>query len=154
MTETDQNPARWVGDLDQLSRRAVLIGGATVAGVAGVAALAACSPSGGGGDAQVTASADGGLVALADVPVGGAILVETADGDQIVVAQPTAGQVAAFSAVCTHMGCIVRPEGAELHCPCHGSRFQAGTGEVVEGPAKTPLPPVPVRVDGDRVVGA
>lgn len=134
-----------------LGRRAVLIGGAAVAGV-GV--LAACSTSDGGSGSQATPLPGGGLVALSDVPVGGAVSAKTADGAEIVVAQPTAGEVVAFSAVCTHQGCIVAPDGAELACPCHGSRFEAVTGAVVDGPASEPLPAVQVRVDGDRVVEA
>lgn len=164
MTETTENrTTRESGesgtppaDAGHLSRRAVLVGGAAVAGLAGAGILAACaSPSGGTGSGSApTASAGADLVALADVPVGGAVSVTTPDGVEIVVAQPTAGQVVAFSAVCTHMGCIVKPDGAELACPCHGSRFQAATGEVVKGPASKALPAVQVKVDGGQVVGA
>jgi Rieske Fe-S protein len=44
--------------------------------------------------------------------------------------------VHAFSAVCPHMGCVVRWNGEEksFDCPCHGSRFTK-EGVVINGPA-------------------
>jgi glycine/D-amino acid oxidase-like deaminating enzyme/nitrite reductase/ring-hydroxylating ferredoxin subunit len=47
------------------------------------------------------------------------------------------------SAVCPHMGCLVRWNNAEetWDCPCHGSRFTAD-GKVQSGPAETLLEPV------------
>ena len=46
--------------------------------------------------------------------------------------------VFAISKVCTHLGCIVKAEGDEFHCPCHGSRF-ARNGAVIKGPAPKSL---------------
>ena len=91
------------------------------------------------------------VAALADVPVGGSIDA-TINGQPALIAQPTAGQVVAFSAICTHQQCVVAAAGAAFDCPCHGSRFDAATGDVINGPALEPLSAIPVAVSGDRIV--
>ena len=78
------------------------------------------------------------IAALADVPVGGSIDA-TIHGEPALIAQPTAGQVVAYSAICTHQQCVVAAAGAEFHCPCHGSMFDAATGDPLQGPALEPL---------------
>ena len=93
------------------------------------------------------------IAALADVPVGGSIDA-TINGEAALVSQPTAGQVVAFSAICTHQGCVVAAAGNEFHCPCHGSIYDAATGEVITGPAINPLPEIAVAVSGDRIIAA
>lgn len=142
-----------------LSRRRVLSGGAALVAVGALAACGSSSspgaPSTGApatdGGSSGTDQGAGGLVALADVPVGGAVLVTAASGE-VVVAQPEEGTVLAFSAVCTHQGCVVEVDGAELVCPCHGSVFEALTGQNVSGPAPSPLPAVAVEVRDGQVV--
>jgi Rieske Fe-S protein len=149
-----------------VSRRVVSLGGIGLAAVS--VGLAACSsPAKGAGSTETPKADDGGvagsgstggadaapIVALADVPVGGAVGVDI-DGAPAIVAQPKAGSVVAFTAICTHQGCKVAPEGAQLNCPCHGSQFDAFTGEVLHGPAEAPLTALPVAVDGDNVVKA
>ncbi len=104
--------------------------------------------------APTSAATGAVLVKLADVPVGGAVSAKTADGTDLIIAQPTAGTVAAFIAKCTHKGCTVAPAGDKLNCPCHGSVFEAMTGKNISGPAPSPLVPFGVRIAGDDVVGA
>lgn len=62
------------------------------------------------------------------------------NGKKMAVYREQDGTVCKRSAVCTHMGCIVRWNSAEStwDCPCHGSRFKTD-GAVISGPAETPL---------------
>lgn len=133
-----------------LSRRTALSLGAMTAG----AGLTGCTPS--NKDTSVDPNAGGltgiTLTELAKVPVGGAVRVDHPDGEPIIVAQPTTGTVAAFSAVCTHQSCTVVPKGDRLTCPCHGSVFDASSGAVINGPAVRPLPKIQVHVDDGRVL--
>lgn len=50
------------------------------------------------------------------------------------------GSLHAYSAICTHLGCVVQWNGEEksFDCPCHGSRFTC-EGKVINGPAATDL---------------
>jgi Rieske Fe-S protein len=92
------------------------------------------------------------LVATADVPVGSGIILKD---EEVVVTQPEEGTFAAFTAICTHMGCVVgEVDGDQIKCPCHGSVFSTADGSVVEGPAQEPLAAVEVTVEGDQVVKA
>ena len=90
------------------------------------------------------------LVAVGDVPVeGGVVFPDPA----VVVVQPAAGDIKAFSAVCPHQGCLMSSvEANEIICPCHGSLFSSQDGAVLQGPATEGLPPVDVRVEGDSVI--
>jgi glycine/D-amino acid oxidase-like deaminating enzyme/nitrite reductase/ring-hydroxylating ferredoxin subunit len=60
----------------------------------------------------------------------------------IAVSRDASGRTCAVSATCTHLGCTVRWNGAGevWECACHGSRF-GPDGEVLGGPATTPLSP-------------
>ncbi len=62
------------------------------------------------------------------------------------------GSLAAFSAVCPHLGCLVdRRPGGGFGCPCHASRF--GTdGKPLSGPSPRGLDPLAVRVEAGRVL--
>jgi len=53
-----------------------------------------------------------------------------------------------FSNRCTHAGCLINCEiNGELLCPCHGSRYNALTGHVIQGPARLPLQKIPFSLD-------
>jgi Rieske Fe-S protein len=86
------------------------------------------------------------------VPVGGAVSATDQDGGPVIVAQPEAGTVVAFSAICTHKGCTVAPEDGILKCPCHGSTYDLATGDNTGGPAPEPLPEIAVSVKDGSVV--
>ena len=64
-------------------------------------------------------------------------------GKKVAAYRAPNGTVQKVSAVCTHMGCLVRWNHAEStwDCPCHGSRFKTD-GEVIAGPAESPLPSI------------
>src|SRR5688572_15804123 len=107
-----------------INRRRALTGSAAIA--VGVPVLAACSsddeptasdpsssttpspsdesPSEPSSDGTETPSGGAALASAGDVPVGGCFVVASA---KVVVTQPTEGDFKAFSAVCTHQGCLV-----------------------------------------------
>ena len=152
-----------------INRRRALTGSAAVA--VGVPVLAACgsddeptatdpasaSPSPSdetspapSTDGTQTPSGDAGqLTSASTVPVGGCFVAAAA---KVVVTQPTEGDFKAFSAVCTHQGCIVESSSeGEIPCPCHLSRFSLQDGSPLSGPASAPLAPVEISVDGDSI---
>jgi len=86
--------------------------------------------------------------------VGGSISVQVA-GRAVLVVRHAAG-FRAFSAVCTHLGCLVKWNEARnaFLCPCHAGVYDAD-GRVVSGPPPAPLPEYEVVLAGKKVyVGA
>jgi nitrite reductase/ring-hydroxylating ferredoxin subunit len=89
------------------------------------------------------------LAKISDIPVGGGKIFED---KKIVVTQPAAGTIKAFSAVCTHQGCLVSQVEKTIDCLCHNSKFSITDGSVVNPPASSPLAAVKVTVTGDSIV--
>jgi Rieske Fe-S protein len=108
------------------------------------------SVSGCSGRDEASALAPGTtLASTTEIPVGaGTVFPEY----RVVVTHPAKGTFRAFSAVCTHQGCIVQEvTDGSINCPCHGSRFDIADGSVVRGPAQQPLTPLPVAVEGSGI---
>jgi len=94
-------------------------------------------------------AAAGALAATSQIPVGSGMIFPA---KQVVVTQPSANEFKAFSAVCTHMGCIVNQiSDGTIDCPCHGSQYSIKTGDVVAGPAPNPLPAKQIKVSGGSI---
>lgn len=83
--------------------------------------------------------------------VGG--MVAAVGSQPIILTYSQQGGVKAFSAICTHLGCVVKWEsaGSFIVCPCHDGRFNAQTGAVISGPPPTPLPERQAVVEGDDI---
>jgi Rieske Fe-S protein len=110
------------------------------------------SPYAGGGGYGGGEDGNGGgpqpLAKLSDIPEGGGVIT-----GGVVITRSSGDTVHAFSSTCTHAGCEVnKVADGKIFCPCHGSVFDANTGDVVQGPAGSPLPAVDVTIENGDVV--
>jgi Rieske Fe-S protein len=75
------------------------------------------------------------------------------DAQKVVVTQPTKNDFKAFSAICTHQGCVVsNVSNGIISCPCHGSQYSVKDGSVQGGPAPRPLPEKNIKVEANEIV--
>lgn len=85
----------------------------------------------------------------------GVVVVRLASGKIKASSKPNAaGDVVAYSALCTHQGCPTKEIGTlgsgkgNIICTCHGSLFDpSDNATVLGGPAPKRLPALPVKVD-------
>jgi Rieske Fe-S protein len=144
-----------------MTRRSVLMGSivAVAGGVVGYAvsrntdaakATGPAPPSGYGPQPSAGNKAPGVLLtAVSKVPKGGGLIFNS---QKVVVTRTAAGDVNAFTAICTHQGCLVsKVEDGVIECLCHNSHFSADTGKVISGPAPAPLSSVPITVKQGNV---
>ena len=125
------------------STRRDAIGTATAVGAA--ATLAAC---GNGDDEGGGGSTESVRIATADVPETGGLVQ-----DGVVVIRSADGEFTAFDAECPHQGCAVSEvTSSAIICPCHGSEFDPGSGEVTQGPAEEGLASRTATVEDDEIV--
>ncbi|MCO6435937.1 MAG: Rieske 2Fe-2S domain-containing protein [Phycisphaerae bacterium] len=111
----------------------------------GIPALAYLWPAAQGGTSR-SVEVDG----AANMAVGDSKVLQVG-GKPVIVVRDRAG-FKAFSAACTHLGCLVRWSAAkqEFLCPCHAAVFDKN-GDVVSGPPPAPLPPYDVKEAGGKV---
>lgn len=128
------------------TRRQFLVRAAAAAGAAAGASLPGCAPDYGPAPyVDVPAPVDGRIpLALESTPdlarPGGAIIVRGPGiSPPVLVVHGPGGGFSATGALCTHQGCPLGVEGAEIVCPCHLSRFDLGGG-VLHPPARAGLP--------------
>jgi Rieske Fe-S protein len=137
-----------------ISRRTVIIN--TGLAAAALAGLGSCTNYSTAPASEPSAAASGGSSGTAgpltvkegDIPLGSGKIFPDA---QTVITQPKAGEFKAFSAVCTHQGCLVDAVTTTINCPCHGSKYSITDGSVVNPPAPQPLPAKTIKVDGDTL---
>jgi len=128
----------------------------TTAGAASLSAMlvAACgggdsgSPTGPGGTPPTGISRDGNTLRI---DVAAVSTLQGTNGFVIVAEPPTIvvnlgnDSFRAFTARCTHQGCIVaNVSNRRINCLCHGSAFDADGGQVLSGPATQRLRSFPV----------
>jgi cytochrome b6-f complex iron-sulfur subunit len=127
---------------------AVLLGlvGAGLAGISAWPVLRYLSPQ--------TIEGDAIKVAIAKTLVkSGKVHFFNFHGQPAVVLQPSPGRIVAFSAVCTHLGCVIQWQAnkGEFLCPCHAGRFGID-GKVLGGPPPKPLKEFPVTLEDDQIL--
>jgi cytochrome b6-f complex iron-sulfur subunit len=141
----DEHPASGPRRRDFLGL--AIVGTAAALGVAAaVPAVAFLRPSG----RRVGGTAPAGRIQ--DFQVGTARMVLLDDRPVLVIRLP-GGDLRAFSAVCTHLGCVVEysPERNRIVCPCHRGVYSVD-GRNVSGPPPRPLPALKVEVEAGNVV--
>lgn len=69
------------------------------------------------------------------------------------ILRTSSGEVKAFSAVCTHLDCIVQyqPESKQIWCACHNGQYNLN-GQNVGGPPPRPLEEYTVNTRGDEII--
>lgn len=71
-----------------------------------------------------------------------------------ILVRTPAGELKAFSAVCTHLQCTVqyREDLQHIWCACHNGHFDPVTGRNIAGPPPRPLEAYVVATRGDKIV--
>ena len=154
----------------EVNRRTVVQSGVVAAGigaigliVAGVTKAGAGTPESGAGTAVAAPSASGAgaagsrIVATSKVPVGSVYAFnDAATAAPAFIVHPATDTYLAYSSICTHAGCACGYDSQHdtFVCPCHGSIFNGQSGDVMQGPATTPLAKIPITVSNGYILRA
>lgn len=86
-----------------------------------------------------------------DIPPGSGAIFKFGNQPGILIRTPQ-GELRAFTAVCTHLGCIVqyRTDLNHIWCACHNGHFDL-KGRNIAGPPPRPLDEFDVHVQGDAI---
>lgn len=103
--------------------------------------------SGAGADGKASVK-----LSLTEVPAGGAKFIRFLNKPAVVI-NLDGVNVAALSAVCTHLGCVIKwnSRAGQLQCPCHGGKFNTD-GMVVGGPPPVALPTYAARIESGYII--
>jgi arsenite oxidase small subunit len=108
------------------------------------------SPTGGSGTGQTVSNLPSGAVAnVSQLNAGSPLYFDYPQaGYPNILMKKSDGTVVALSMLCTHVCCQCGYDNVanEIYCPCHGSLFDQN-GNVLRGPAVSPLPSVELRID-------
>lgn len=103
---------------------------------------------------RIVESAENSVIAakLSEVPVNSGKIFKFGNKPGILV-HTAAGEFKAFSAVCTHLECIVqyRDDTKQIWCACHNGQYNL-SGKNIGGPPPRPLEEYKVNTRGDEVV--
>lgn len=97
--------------------------------------------------AEGPASTDRSIIGRTETFAPNTAHVVSFGSDAVLVVGLPGGDLRAFEARCTHLGCIVQfsPAHEQFECPCHGGRY-ALDGRVVAGPPPTGLRELPIEI--------
>jgi len=145
------NEAGQVGQADQATASATAMATGASPSMASPSTAGSPSASASPEKGAMGPKVSGTVLGTADeIPVGGGKIYPVA---KVVVTQPVKGTYLGFSALCTHVGCLVdEVANGTIDCPCHGSEFKITTGAVVTGPAPSPLPKKKIKIVEGKVV--
>lgn len=140
-----------------IQRRTILAGSLAATSTIALAACAAdvpvaetSPPSASVDQAPSEVSGEIFLASVDEIPVGTGKKIMVDESLTILVTHPKQDQFRAFSATCTHSGCIVSGvQDGQIACGCHGARFNTDSGEPEQGPARSPLGKISLEVRGN-----